>query len=359
MKILMLIDSFTVGGAQRQFTTIAKELHKSEEVTVVVYYPITSHFEDELNSDGVKIIKILKQSRIDLIFVIKLLRFMFEEKFDVSISFLDTPNFYNVLARILRCVPKIIVSQRSAYFKESISIKKRIQESLMYFADYITTNSITQKQRMEEMFPFLKEKIFFLPNAYKSSEISNFCITNNNFIVLSNLNEYKNPLKLVEAVKILVKEFHAIKFKINWYGRFPITEKAKLDFEKAKSIINTNKLNDYIEFNGIISNVNKVIADSAALIHISDFEGCPNGVCEAMALGKPVILSNVCDHPFLVSYNNGILVDQNNPKDIASGIFDFINKPNCERVIMGHKSKRYINENFNLTNSIKTLKKIL
>lgn len=358
MKVLMLIDSFTVGGAQRQFTTIAKELHKEYDVTVVVYHPITSHFEEELIAEGVRIKKILKKSRFDIRFVFNLLKYMRKENFDVSISFLDTPNFYNVLARITRSVPKVIVSQRSAYFKATLSLKKRLQESFLYFADYITTNSITQKKRMVDIFPFMEKKIYYLPNAYQFIEKPdlNKSLETNNFIVLSNLNEYKNALKLVQSIEILVNVLNTSDFRIRWYGRFPITEKAKVDFEKAKAIIENNNLKNHIEFKGITKNVTTVIKDSSALIHISDFEGCPNSVCEAMALCKPVILSNICDHPYLVSYDNGFLVNQKDPKDIAKGIFDFINLPNEDRFMMGIKSEKYISDNLNISNSIKTLK---
>lgn len=354
MKILMLIDSFTVGGAQRQFTTIAKELHTSDNLTVVAYHPNTSHFEEELKAEGITIVKILKQSRFDFKFIVKLLKFIRKEKFDVSISFLDTPNFYNVLAKITRSVPKVIVSQRSAYFKETLSFKKRLQESLLYFADHITTNSITQKQRMEDIFPFLKGKIHYLPNAYQNPDIVSTNETNR-FVVLSNLNEYKNPLKLVQAVNILVNEFKVTNFKINWYGRFPITNKARNDFKLAMEIVNHNDLGSYVEFKGVTNDVNSVIVDSAALIHISDFEGCPNGVCEAMALGKPVILSNVCDHPFLVSYNNGILVDQKNPESIARAIQTYIKMPINQRDKMGRNSKKYISENLDVNKSLGAL----
>src|SRR5690554_79684 len=358
MKILMLIDSFTVSGTQRQFTTIAKELHKEYDVTVVVYHDISSHFEEELVEEGIHIEKILKKSKFDFKFIFRLLQFIRKEKFDASISFLDTPNFYNVLARITRSVPKVIVSQRSAYFKDSLSLKKRLQESFLYFADHITTNSITQKERMIDIFPFMEKKIHYLPNAYQSIEKPdlNKSLETNNFIVLSNLNEYKNALKLVQSIEILVHELNTSDFRIRWYGRFPITEKAKVDFEKAKAIIEDNELEKYIEFMGVTRDVNSVIKKSSALIHISDFEGCPNSVCEAMALSKPVILSNICDHPYLVSYDNGILINQKDPKDIAKGIFDFINLSNENRTLMGIKSKKYISNNLNILNSIKTLK---
>lgn len=358
MKILMLIDSFTVGGAQKQFCTLAKELHKRYNLTVVVYHSVTSHFEDELKVEGVRIIKILKRSRFDIAFIIKLLIYIRKGQFDVSISFLDTPNFYNVIAKITGSINKIIVSQRSAYFKKSITLRKRIQESLLFFADSITTNSITQKQRMEEIFPFMKGKLYYLPNAYKTSR-SYYSLNSNSFVVLSNLNENKNPLRLVLAVEILVCKYSTKNFTINWYGRYPITEKAKIDFSRAQNIIRTKNLDNYIKFKGITSNPTKVINECSALIHISDYEGTSNSVCEAMALSKPIILSNICDHPILVSYNNGILVDHKTPGSIAAGILQYINMNLAERQKMGMKSKYYISKNHNINNTLNILNKIL
>jgi len=37
-----------------------------------------------------------------------------------------------------------------------------------------------------------------------------------------------------------------------------------------------------------------------AFVHPSFYEGMPNVVCEALAAGLPVLVSDVCDHPLLV-----------------------------------------------------------
>jgi glycosyltransferase involved in cell wall biosynthesis len=58
-----------------------------------------------------------------------------------------------------------------------------------------------------------------------------------------------------------------------------------------------------------------------ALIHPSLYEGLPNAVCEALAAGLPVLISNVCDHPLLVvEGERGFLFDPSDPLSIAMSI---------------------------------------
>ena len=356
----MLIDSFNVGGAQRQLSTLAIELNKENEITMLVYHPITSHFEINLLNEGIRIKKILKKSKFDVFFILKLLKFIRKEKFDISISFLDTPNFYNVLAKIFRCVKKTIVSQRSAYFKESISLKQRIQESLLYFSDYITTNSITEKERMEILFPFFKKKIYYLPNVYEIPKDIISRVNNKlNFLVLSNTRLSKNPYKLCEAIVEYKKTYGIPKFKISWYGR--IIEN-KEDYNKLNlgiDLLKKNNLEHIIQFKGITDTPLTKIIESDLLIHISDYEGCPNSVCEAMIYKTPVFLSDVCDANYLLNNNRGILIDKTSAIQIASKIYEFENFSAEKIEDMTDRAQCFIEENFNIKTSLSTIKKLI
>ena len=286
-----------------------------------------------------------------MLFILKFLRYVKLTSFDISISFLETPNFYNEIAKIFKCVPKIIVSERSAYFKKDLNLKIKTLEKFHSFADVIVSNSYSQIKRMNHFFPKNLKKRIFIPNGYNSvldlkkniSKEEKFL-----FIVLSNTNSYKNPLNLCKALANYKERFGTPKFEINWFGRISSLRKDVKIMQECLIILNKNSLNKVLKFHGVIKNVNKRIIESDALIHLSNFEGCPNGVCEAMLLKKPVILSDVCDHPMLVSNKNGFLVNQNSPKEIANTINRFVNLPKKKLIEMGERGSQLIKVNMNV-----------
>ena len=58
-----------------------------------------------------------------------------------------------------------------------------------------------------------------------------------------------------------------------------------------------------------------------ALVHPSLYEGTPNAICEALAAGRPVLASDVCDHPLLVAEGKrGFLFDPKAPESIVAAL---------------------------------------
>ena len=64
--------------------------------------------------------------------------------------------------------------------------------------------------------------------------------------------------------------------------------------------IDEHGLHGRFELLGHVKNVFDLLAGAAFLVHVSDAEGCPNAVMEAMACGRAVIATDVGDIPFLV-----------------------------------------------------------
>lgn len=48
-----------------------------------------------------------------------------------------------------------------------------------------------------------------------------------------------------------------------------------------------------VEFLGPVEDVERLVMDSAVVVHSSLTEGCPNAVCEAMALARPVVATDI------------------------------------------------------------------
>lgn len=86
----------------------------------------------------------------------------------------------------------------------------------------------------------------------------------------------------------------------------------KSKYEKVKNVIMT----------GNVNNVNEYLQSSDIYIASSKSEGLPNGVLEAMAVGLPVILSNIEQHKEVYDANNdiGYLYSIGNKEDCLSKI---------------------------------------
>jgi len=74
--------------------------------------------------------------------------------------------------------------------------------------------------------------------------------------------------------------------------------------------------------------------DSDIYVHPSLFEGLPNAIQEAMAIGLPIIASNIGGIPYVIRNGyNGFLFEPNNPEMLAKLIHYLINNPALARTI--------------------------
>jgi glycosyltransferase involved in cell wall biosynthesis len=80
---------------------------------------------------------------------------------------------------------------------------------------------------------------------------------------------------------------------------------------------------------------------------LSPSEGFPNSVMEMMALGKPVIASNVGGVPELINNGEDGFLVNNNINDITTVLSDIINDPHLKGDI-GEKAKSKIYNNFSI-----------
>ena len=151
----------------------------------------------------------------------------------------------------------------------------------------------------------------------------------------------KNTLGFLQAWKIL--NDRGVCYTVEWYGLVDVCA----DYSKlCMQYIADNKL-DNVQLLQKTQNIVDKYHKADYLCLPSFYEGTPNVICEAIACGKPVICSNVCDNGIYVKESyTGFLFDPFNPKDIAQKIENAISVSDVEFYLMSSNCRKISEEKF-------------
>jgi glycosyltransferase involved in cell wall biosynthesis len=151
---------------------------------------------------------------------------------------------------------------------------------------------------------------------------------------------YKGIDMLVEALIILRKyTSYSVKFKI--CGVSSDEEIVRIIKKKYNNEISISE----IEFLGKLNADEMVeqLCSSNFYIHPSYIENSPNSVCEAMALGMPVISTNVGGINSLIDDNiDGILVQEGEPYSLSAALISLINNYENAKLLGENARKKAI-----------------
>lgn len=110
--------------------------------------------------------------------------------------------------------------------------------------------------------------------------------------MVANITPYKDHATLLRAWKIVLDELND--------ANIPLPTLALAGFTKRKRHVNKLKimafdlgLGNTVKFLGAIDSTNELMYESNLVVHSSQTEGCPNAVCEAMALSRPVVGTDI------------------------------------------------------------------
>ncbi|MBO4265007.1 MAG: glycosyltransferase [Clostridia bacterium] len=117
-----------------------------------------------------------------------------------------------------------------------------------------------------------------------------------------------------------------------------------VDMEKIKDLVSSLELCDFVDFPGRVSPIQDYIRNARLMVLTSDFEGIPNAVIDAMALGLPVVSTDCTPggaRMLIENGVNGILVERGDPQKIADGILCMLDNPD-EAERMGENAQKVI-----------------
>lgn len=326
MNIFFHITTLDRGGAERAISNIALALKKNgNKITFITTLSSRSSYNNDI-----KIISLLNDEQIKFhnylikfnyvgivlaylyrnIISYKKLRYLLKTyKPDLVVSFLCEPNIRTVLASLGLNI-KTILSVRN---DPKIEYRHYLHEVLAHLLFKKASGIVFQTVDAQNFFDKeIRNKSVIIPN-FINEEFINHAIFNGkrkNIVTTGRLVIQKNHKLLIKAFKNISKEFED---NLIIYGDGDY----KSELERYIKLLGLEKR---VFLPGNVYNVADSIYDAKLFVLTSDYEGMPNSLMEAMALGLPCISTDCpCGGPrFLFNDSSGILVPINNEKQLTN-----------------------------------------
>jgi len=140
--------------------------------------------------------------------------------------------------------------------------------------------------------------------------------------MLANFLSYKGHSDLVQAVALIDRN---LRFCIELYGSGP-------ERDKVADLIQALDLNSLVTIYDFTDDPLKVLEQAQLLVLPSHTEGLPNAILEAMAVGLPVVATEVGGVSSLISDGtNGLLVPPGNPEALARAMAFMVQNPELRK----------------------------
>ncbi|HQS83348.1 MAG: hypothetical protein B7Y25_00305 [Alphaproteobacteria bacterium 16-39-46] len=289
MHLTLIVSSLNSGGAQRVLSNLANywssQGHQISLITLdhpktTPFYPLNSKirlFQLNKNNSESSCIKRLTSLAVRFISLRKKIQTL---KPDMIISFVDIMNITTLVSTMGLKIP-IIVCERThpKYYKIPFLYHKL---RLLFYPK--AARVIVQTESAAHHFKNFKN-IFVIPNAVPQPATTKQDVTSfpNHIVSVGRLCPFKGFDTLINAFSNLHPYYPDLTLTIYGEG----DERKNLE-----KLITSLNLEDKISLPGSVKNIEEILAKANLFIFPSHYEGFPNALCEAMAVGLPVIASN-------------------------------------------------------------------
>lgn len=343
MKILFNCLTTEKGGAERVISVLANEFVKKDDVVILTLKRNTKDaykFDEKIkrlyidktcyeSDSGVKsIFRKLSPSRL-----LRLKRFIIDEDPDIIISFLPEPSlrlmFASKFSSKIRKIPKIISIRNDPekeysnvlikqamkkFYRDVDGMVYQTEDAKKYFKGIIKTrNQVIIQNPIDERF-LIKPK-----DDKDRKDI---------IISVGRLESQKNHELLIRAFGRMIEE-EKNDYCLEIYG-----EGSRRQY--LQEMINKMNLNNKVFLKGKTDDIVKKMNNSKIFVLSSRYEGMPNALMEAMALGLPCISTDCpCGGPRSLTKNgeNGILVKNGDKDALGCAISNLINDDRMRKIL--------------------------
>jgi glycosyltransferase involved in cell wall biosynthesis len=359
MNILFLTRSLNYGGSERQLVALAKGLWKQGvAVTVATFYP-GGPLRSDLESTGVSVESVEKRSRWDMLgFFWRLLQLAHRVRPSIIHGYLTTANILTILLKPFCPSTKIVWGLRASNMElERYGYVDQVQSwvecKLSHFADLIVVNSHAGFDvAARKGFP--QHKMVVIPNGIDIDRFHPDLVSRNERCqawgvadgehligLVGRLDPMKGHDTFIKAAALLSRRRDNIRYICVGDGPEAFKEKL-MDLSKelglGQQMIWAHASNDV----GAVYNALDLVTSCSSF-----GEGFSNVIGEAMACGRPCVVTDVGDAKRIVG-DTGYVVAPGNPAALALAWQEALDAGVDEQAKQGQRARERIIQHFSL-----------
>lgn len=354
-RILILLRSFEIGGAERQAVMLANYLKREEKVEVAVWaYSLPGPILDLLDKDiPHKSIPFSMEAqnpdneRMKKRGLWKLAIRIFLFRPNIIMPFTITPNVDCGYIWRWTGAKSCIWNQRDEQFG---FLDRKIESFGFHNTPVYVSNSRKGKELIEKNLKSKEKPVDLILNAVELPDSLKSRIAWRNeleiseetpvAIMVGNLSRNKDHSNLIRAWKIVIEKNIAEKKPILLLvGRFDETK------DELQKLANDLGIGEYVRFLDFVKDIPGILKASDIGVFSSRAEGCPNGVLECMAASLPIVATDIAGTREVLGDDYPYFVPVNNPEIFAEKMIIFLKDKDLRKSV-GIKNMERINSVF-------------
>jgi glycosyltransferase involved in cell wall biosynthesis len=322
MRILFLIRSLAIGGAERQLVNLATGMSaEGHEVSVIVFYP-GGEFEADLQRANVPVITVGKRSRWDVVgFLRRLVREVRARKPEIVHGYMPAGNLAASLVSIFVPTVRIVWGIRAAnmdlthfgFFARLVDV---VHRGVARSADLVITNSAAAA----EQFRARARRVAVVHNGIDTRSLRPLSAKKTElrdrlglapetplYGIVGRLDPMKDHVTFFRVASLLSRIHPSARFVVVGDG----SEAYRKQLETAAETCGVKDLTFWVPASRQPADIYNGID---VLICCSIAESFPNVVAEAMACGSPAVVTRVGEAPQIVLRSEYVT----EPKDVEA-----------------------------------------
>lgn len=308
MKILHVVSSLNVGGAERFVIDIATEQMQQQgfQASILSMGKLGEPLESEVKRFGLGLLHGTEITKI--------------RSYLSSFDIVHVHSSYSLL-RIL--LASLFLPVKVIYTRHNERVHRTLKWRLIYQLAKFRLHKmifVAEKARKNYLvtYPAFKSKSCTVLNGVLPMTTAKLPSKKFRIAHVGRFVPLKAQHFLIEALAILPQAMQE-KLTVSFFGTGELLEKNK---KLADTLIPHVEVN----FRGFVTNRDEIYGVSDLLIVTSETEGLSLAILEALASGTPTIASNVGGNPELIHHQvNGLLYPYGNIKELAEQIKTLIN----------------------------------